>query len=193
MIVCMNVALRTLAIAGMLVPLTMTVPSPSIARTPAPSVERSERHDFDFLVGHWKLRNRRLRNPLSGSHDWYEFAGVSQAHTIWGGRGLLELVRFDIPKHAIDGLSLHFYDSKTRQWSQYWATASNGLSSIPNIGSFDAAGVGVLFDREMYRGRPIVTRYRWTHGPNTAHWEQAFSADDGKTWEINWITDYTRA
>ncbi len=26
----------------------------------------------------------------------------------------------------------------------------------------------------------------------SAHFEQAFSADGGKTWEVNWITDQAR-
>ena len=28
--------------------------------------------------------------------------------------------------------------------------------------------------------------------PNSAHFEQSFSDDGGKTWEVNWITDQTR-
>ena len=28
--------------------------------------------------------------------------------------------------------------------------------------------------------------------PKTAHFEQSFSDDGGKTWEVNWITDQTR-
>jgi hypothetical protein len=34
----------------------------------------------------------------------------------------------------------------------------------------------------------------WTSaGPDAARWEQAFSADGGKTWETNWIMDFTRS
>ncbi|HEV7178727.1 MAG TPA: hypothetical protein VGN11_02585 [Candidatus Baltobacteraceae bacterium] len=189
----MKDSLRTFVTASIVVLAMMIYPSAGIAKTaPTAAAVRNGQHDFEFLVGHWKLHNRRLRKPLSGSHDWYEFSGVSQARTIWDGRGLLELVRFDIPNHAIDGLSLHFYDANSGQWSQYWATASTGLSTIPNVGSFTSAGVGVLTDHETINGRRILTRYRWTHGRNTAHWEQAFSQDEGKTWEVNWTTDYTR-
>ena len=39
--------------------------------------------------------------------------------------------------------------------------------------------------------RPI--RYVWSDiTPDSAHFEQAFSDDGGKTWEVNWITDQTR-
>ena len=30
-------------------------------------------HDFDFYVGTWQIHNRRLRNSLADSTDWYEF------------------------------------------------------------------------------------------------------------------------
>jgi hypothetical protein len=104
----------------------------------------------------------------------------------------LEIVRFQIPNRPIDGLGLHYYNARTGEWSQYWSTASSGLDPIPNVGSFNASGVGTLVDHETFNGRPIMTRYRWTHGVNTARWEQAFSPDNGKTWETNWTTDYTR-
>lgn len=192
----MKFAPRILAIAGMIQLFALAYHSAGAAQihpVSPPSAVRNGQHDFDFLVGRWKLHNRRLSNPLSGSHAWHEFAGVSRATAIWGGRGVLEFVRFDVPNHTIDGLGIHFYDARTGQWSQYWATAANGLSPIPNVGSFNAGGVGVLVDHEVVKGRPIMTRYRWTHGPDTAHWEQAFSQDGGKTWEVNWTTDYTRA
>lgn len=175
---------------------TMACPHAGDAKSPAiptSSAAHNGQHYFEFLVGHWKLHNRRLRKPLSGSHEWYEFSGVSHASAIWGGSGVLEFVRFDTPNHAIDGLGIHFYNARTGQWSQYWATPSNGLSPIPNVGSFNSNGVGVLVDRETVNGRSIMTRYRWTHRPNAARWEQAFSQDGGKTWEVNWTTDYTRA
>jgi hypothetical protein len=37
-------------------------------------------------------------------------------------------------------------------------------------------------------------RFVWSGiTPTSAHWEQAFSPDAGKTWEINWITDFRKA
>ena len=167
----------------------------SFVATPATqqTLERRDgQHDFDFLLGNWKLENRRVDYPLPDSHRWTAFGGTSSAHALWNGRAVLEVVRFDEPGHPIDGLSLHFYDGRSRLWSQYWATARSGLLPVPNVGALDAAGTGVLVDRENYEGKPVMSRYRWTHTRNTAHWEQAFSSDGGRTWETNWTTDYTR-
>jgi hypothetical protein len=36
-------------------------------------------------------------------------------------------------------------------------------------------------------------RYLWeVRSPKECHWEQAFSTDEGKTWETNWTIDSTR-
>src|SRR5437660_480436 len=64
----------------------------------------------------------------------------------------------------------------------------------PTIGEFKN-GRGEFFDTEPSgpNGRMILVRFIWSRlTPNSAHFEQAFSDDGGKTWEVNWITDQTR-
>ena len=40
---------------------------------------------------------------------------------------------------------------------------------------------------------PILVRFLWSDiTPTTCRWEQAFSVDDGATWEVNWIMESTR-
>ena len=40
---------------------------------------------------------------------------------------------------------------------------------------------------------PILCRFRWTiHSDEKATWDQAFSTDDGGTWETNWVMEETR-
>jgi hypothetical protein len=43
-------------------------------------------------------------------------------------------------------------------------------------------------------GRPIRVRFTWSETQGDAPvWEQAFSADAGRTWETNWVMHFTRA
>jgi hypothetical protein len=60
------------------------------------------------------------------------------------------------------------------------------------IGAF-SNGRREFYDQEEREGRPILVRYVWS-GVTTKspHFEQSFSADWGKTWETNWITDQTK-
>ena len=45
----------------------------------------------------------------------------------------------------------------------------------------------------MTARKPIRVRFTWSKmTPASAHWEQAFSPDGGKTWETNWIMDMQR-
>jgi hypothetical protein len=61
------------------------------------------------------------------------------------------------------------------------------------LGSFDG-DTGIFEGEDTFEGRPIRVRFVWS-GVDTAtpRWEQAFSADGGKTWETNWIMEFTRA
>ena len=33
--------------------------------------------DFDFIVGNWNVRHRRLNSRLTGCTEWTEFSGLS--------------------------------------------------------------------------------------------------------------------
>ena len=50
----------------------------------------------------------------------------------------------------------------------------------------------MFYDQEDYQGRAILVRFTFQSlTPDTSRDEQAFSADGGKTWEVNWINDQT--
>ena len=92
----------------------------------------------------------------------------------------------------MEGVSLRTYDAHARQWNIYWASSLGGALGAPQVGSF-TDGVGEFYNWEAFEGRMILTRYIWSGiTQNTCHWEQAFSTDGGKTWETNWIMDFTR-
>jgi hypothetical protein len=164
-------------------------PTTSTAGAPA---DRDGQHDFDFEIGSWKTHLRRLQHPLTGSQSWVELDGTSVIRKVWDGRA--NLVELDVsgPSGHIVGLSLRLYNPETRTWSLNFASASTGTLSVPTIGWF-ANGRGEFFDHEEIGGRRVLVRNVFSEITDASYrFEQAFSADEGKTWEVNWIAIDTR-
>ena len=150
------------------------------------------REDFDFFIGSWKVRNRRLRERLKGSQDWEEFEGATVCRKILGGLGNFDESVMQRESGAFRGMTLRLFDPVTRQWSLYWADGVNGILGAPMVGEFKD-GRGVFYDCEPFEGKRIFSRFVWqTFSPNACRWEQASSTDGGQTWETNWIMDNTR-
>jgi hypothetical protein len=154
---------------------------------------RDGQHDFDFEVGKWTIHLKRMLHPLSGSAEWVEFDGTSVTRAMWDGRANIEEFETTNASGRVEGMTLRLYDPKAHQWSLYWANGRTGQLSLPaTVGEFKD-GVGEFYDQEAINGRQVFVRFRWSQiTPNSAHFEQAFSDDGGKTWEVNWITDQTR-
>jgi hypothetical protein len=150
-------------------------------------------HDFDFWFGNWKVRNRRLKEALAGSSEWIEFDATVKARPVWGGAANFdEYEALDTPWGEIHGATFRLYDEKSQQWAIYWANRNNGRIDPAMYGSW-ADGRGEFYDQELYRGRAIYVRFLWLpESEKNVRWEQAFSDDGGKTWETNWIMDFTR-
>ncbi len=156
------------------------------------SAERDGRHDFDFEIGSWKTHVSRLLHPLTGSTAWVEYEGTSVVRRVWDGRANLVELEVDGPAGHIEALSLRLYDPQTRRWSLYYANSADGALSVPAVGAF-RNGRGEFFDREPFHGRTITVRNVWTSiTPDSCRFEQSFSGDGGKTWEVNWIATDTR-
>jgi hypothetical protein len=161
----------------------------------APSTTNAERdgqNDFDFEIGTWKTHLSRLVHPLTGSTTWVEYEGTSVVRKIWDGRA--NLVEFDAsgPAGRVQALSLRLYDPQAHQWSLNSANVKGGTLSVPTIGEFKN-GRGEFYDQESFNGRTILVRNVWSDiTTNSCRFEQAFSGDGGKTWELNWIAIDTR-
>jgi hypothetical protein len=158
-----------------------------------PAIEKDGQHDFDFEIGTWKSHGSRRLHPLTGSDTWAEFDGISVVWKIWNARAnLVELEADGSAAGHIENLSLRLYNPQSHQWSLYYASSKGGALSVPAIGEFKN-GRGEFFDMELINGRNTLVRNVWSDiTPNSCHFEQAFSIDEGKTWEVNWITTDTR-
>jgi hypothetical protein len=162
----------------------------TVQRTPS---ERDGQHDFDFELGAWKIHLKRLQHPLTGCTSWVEFDGTSVTRKVWDGRADLEEFETDSPAGGhIEGLTLRLYNPQSRQWSLYWATSKGDPIQPPQIGEFKN-GRGEFYGTDTWNGKAILVRFVWSNTTtNSPHFEQSFSEDGGKTWEVNWITDQTR-
>jgi hypothetical protein len=155
------------------------------------SETRDDSRDFDFLMGSWKVNNRRLRERLKGSTQWDEFEATNVARPILNGLGNQDEYRTGFWKDFV-GMSFRFFDPATKQWSIYWADSRRGVLDPPVVGSF-SGDTGIFLGSDVFEGRPIRVRFIWSRVTSESpRWEQAFSADDGKTWETNWVMEMTR-
>lgn len=173
---------------------------PAIAAQDAPkkpevTQDLSGLHDFDFLVGTWQVHSRRLKERMVGSEEWVEFEGTIRSWKLMDGWGNVDDTVFHMPEGDYRGIAPRTYDPATGLWAIWWIDGRNphGELAPPVKGRF-VDGVGTFYANDTLNGKPIKVRFIWSHiTPDSARWEQAFSADGGKTWETNWTQKLERA
>src|SRR3954469_22540568 len=145
-------------------------------------------HDFDFAVGSFRSHVRRLQKPLTGSTTWFEANGELRTRKVLNGLGDLEEIELDQPRGHLEALNLRLWNPETRLWNIHFANARAGtISGPPSVGGFKD-GRGEFYDQEEWDGRMILVRHTFSGiKADSYRFEQAFSADGGKTWEANWI------
>ena len=150
---------------------------------------RDGSHDFDFLFGRWKVH---LKRKVSGTDRWTESDGYGIYRQVWGGRANLNEFFTESPSGHVEGLTLRTYNPATHQWSLYWANGRDGILSSAQVGQFNR-GQGEFYAQDNSDGKSTLWRYVWSKiTPTSAHFEQAFSEDGGRSWEVNWISDMMR-
>jgi len=150
-------------------------------------------HDFDFYMGSWRVHHRRLKERLANSNEWQEFEGTSTAWPLLGGAGNVDDNVLELPSGTYRAISLRSYDPVNDTWSIWWLDGRNpGQLDPPVVGGFKD-GVGTFIAEDTFDGRPILVRFLWSDiTPTTCRWEQSFSPDGGRTWEVNWVMESTR-
>ncbi len=182
--------LRRARTIALLCSLALALPFPSVlAQRTAP---RDGQRDFDFEIGSWRTQLRRLAKPLSGDTTWVEYAGTTVVRKVWDGRA--NLVELDVtgPAGRIEGLSLRLYNPQSGQWSLNFSNSRGGTLAVPSVGEFKN-GRGEFYSHEEYDGRMILVRFVILPlTPDSCRFEQSYSDDGGRTWELNWVATDTR-
>lgn len=152
----------------------------------------SSQKDFDFLVGKWKVHNRKLKSRLSGCSEWIEFEAQGDCRKILSGFGNIDSFQTMVDGHPFEGMSLRLFNPKTRLWSIYWANSETVVLDVSQVGSFKNK-IGSFYARDTHEGKEIIVQFRWdASNTNTPVWSQAFSPDNGQTWEWNWYMTFHR-
>jgi hypothetical protein len=160
-----------------------------LAITPS---DGSSKHDFDFLVGGWKIRNRKLKEPLSGRDEWEEFDATQNLRQILQGFGNFDIFSTELDGKPFEGFTLRLFEPQTRLWTIYWADNNAMKLDAGKVGSFDG-DIGDFFARELFAGKNIIVKFHWDKSdPEAPIYSAAFSDDEGQTWEWNWYAYFAR-
>jgi hypothetical protein len=142
--------------------------------------------DFDFYIGKWKVHNRKLKSRLNNCTEWIEFEAVDDCYHILNGFGNINQYSTAFDDKPFEGMTLRLFNPKTKLWSIYWADSNVVVLDVPQIGSFDG-NTGTFYAKDIFEGKEIIVQFHWDKtNPDIPVWSQAFSADNGNTWEWNW-------
>jgi hypothetical protein len=146
----------------------------------------SSQTDFDFLIGKWTLKHEKLRTRLNNCKDWDEFETTVEDFRILEGVGNMDVGKAIFNGKPWEGRTIRIFNPSTKLWSLYWVASDRGVMDPPVVGSFEN-GIGHFFTKDTYKGAPIIMMFRWdARDKEHPVWSQAFSPDNGKTWEWNW-------
>jgi hypothetical protein len=150
--------------------------------------------DFDFMIGTWNVRHRRLNSRLTGCTEWTEFSGRSSTCKILGGFGNVEDNVLRFPDGEVRAAAFRSFDPATRTWAIWWLDGRHPHHlDVPVVGGF-TGHLGVFYADDTLNGAPVRIRFRWNANPGgNPTWEQAFSGDAGATWETNWTMEFVRS
>jgi hypothetical protein len=146
-------------------------------------------HDFDFLIGEWRVHHRRLKGG-----EWLEIDGMCSHRDLMDGWANMDEYLINAPGGAYRAVALRSYDPKAGQWAIWWLDGRYPAGPLdpPVIGRFEN-GVGTFYSDYTQEGKPMRVRFIWSQiTPTSARWEQALSSDAGKSWETNWIMEFRR-
>src|SRR5947208_14509723 len=117
--------------------------------------------------------------------------GTDVVRRVWDGRANLGEVEVEGPAGHFELLTLRLYTREAHQWSINICSSATGTLSPPAIGEFES-GRAEFYDQESFNGRTVLVRLGISDiTADSCRFDQAFSADGGKTWAVNLIVTRT--
>ena len=182
--------MRTALLATALLLASAALPNP--AAHAEGTTPPSGPHAFDPQLGSWHTHVRRIRRPLSGIAEWVEYDGTTTTRPLLEGRANIAELEIAGPAGRIEGGSLRLYEPDTGRWTMSYFSVADGRLTAPIRGAFRDGAVTFEGD-DALGGKPIRVRFVVTpEGRDRFRFEQSFSGDGGRTWELNWIATDTR-
>jgi hypothetical protein len=152
----------------------------------------SSKNDFDFFEGKWKLHNKKLKTRLNNCTEWTEFESTQEMYRVLNGMGNIDNFIAAFDGQPFEGMTVRLFNPKTKLWSIYWADSNEGKLDPPVLGSFEN-NVGHFITKDTFNGKNILVIFRWdARKKDNPIWSQAFSEDNGRTWEWNWYMFMTK-
>jgi hypothetical protein len=157
------------------------------------AAEAGHERDWQWLEGNWDVYHERLRDRLVGSTTWDKFDGKSAFWHTLGGLGNIDDNLLNLPSGTYRAFSARTFDPATNHWAIWWLDGRTAGKLDPPVRGGFAGAEGEFFGNDVHKGTPVVVRFRWheTQGKRP-WWDQAFSTDERRSWEINWRNYFTR-
>lgn len=150
-----------------------------------PSADSSPR-DFDFYIGKWNIRNRKLKDRLSNCNEWIEFDSTDDTSHLLKGFANMNKFSATFDGELFEGIAIRLFNPQTRLWNIYWADSNAVAFDPPMVGSFEG-NIGKLYAMDRCKDQDVLVLFHWDKSdPDNPVWSQAFSTDKGVTWEWNW-------
>ncbi|MXV53339.1 hypothetical protein GS399_20455 [Pedobacter sp. HMF7647] len=126
-----------------------------------------------------------MKSRLTGSNEWVEFESTVEMRKLLNGIGNMDIYRTTVDGKPFEGVALRVFNPKTKLWSIYWVDGNTGVMDPPVVGSFEG-NIGRFYCKDKFRGKDIIVVFQWDKtDPDNPVWSQAFSPDNGNTWECN--------
>ncbi len=142
---------------------------------------------FDFWIGEWDV----LLRERNADGEWGKLVSARDSiYSILDGKAILELWDSD----SIKGYSLRYYDPALQKWVLWLNWPGKNRSNNSSLQGVFRHGRGDFASQyKLPNGDQMMQVYSFNDvSQNALRWDDRYSKDGGKTWNFNWIMEFSR-